>query len=395
MPSGDGGGDDNGEDNDGPRYEDLVEANASVRDRKNEIKASLLGEDGSDNVIEERITRAIKNDENHTELLTSVISAFGPNSQIYQETGWRLLCAEPMWELDASLSIPDAILGHPDREMIVAIECKGGLSSPQTALEQINDAGNELNDRREYIERKTTIDFDSVERVLCVPGRISDRARDAIDQFIDEWDAEGNPPPIYLWKFHRFDGENLQLHTDFDNRSSSHSRHSNRLSEFLGGEGIDVADCPLLSGSFYPESEIYNIIGKVMFDVLLEREKNGIPTRFFTRSEVKQEINRPEVIPHYDIEPIAEKHTSRIISDFLEYNLIELADPSKENQGSGTELFEIRSKVDGKRPKTIRKNLKQAYKKGWINAKAETEARDRVVNEFNEAQAGIGDFLDN
>lgn len=376
------------------RYEDLAGANTSIRNRKDEIKRSLLGEDGSENIIENRIERAIMDDQNHTELLTSTISAFGPNSNIYQETGWRILCAEPLWEVDPSLSNPDAIIGHPDRDMLISVECKTGLSKPQSALKQIRNAANELIQRQDYIEEKTTIGFETVERVLCVSGRITDRAREAMDKEVEEQGGEGDLPPIYLWKFHRFKRENLQLHTDFENRSSRTSEHFNRVSEFLGDGGIDVAECPLLSGSFYPESEIYNIIGKVMFDVLLERQKHDFSTRRFTRGEVKQEINTPRVIPHYEIEPIAEEHTSRIISDFLEYNLIQEIDPSEEDHGKETDLFEIRSKVGGKKPKTIRKNLQQVYKANWIDKIAEEEARKQVVEEFEETQAGIDDYLD-
>lgn len=386
-----GGGDD-GEEGYYSRYEDIAEANDEIGELKEEHKDSLLGLDDSNNTIEERIDRAIENDQNHTDLLTSTISAFGPNSTIYNETGWRVLCAEPLWEVDPGLRNPDAIIGHPDRDTIISVEVKTGLSSPQSALEQIRDAADELLDRSDYIEEMTTISFDSVERVLCVPGRITDRARDAIDQDLREQrDAGEDQPPVFLWKYHRFQEESLKLHTNFNNRGSGDSLHSNDISEYLGS-GIEVASCPLLSGSFYPESEVYNIIMKVMFDVLQDRMENDLSTRRFTRSEIFQEIASPRNVPHYDTSTVAEELTDNILSGFLEYNLVSEIDPGEEDHASGTELFEIRSKVDGTRPDTVRRNIRRLYKEGWIESKAEREARKRAIEDFEDMQSDIGDF---
>lgn len=376
------------------RYEELAEANDEIVELKEEHKDSLLGRDGSSNTIEGRIDRAIENDQNHTDLLTSTISAFGPNSTIYDETGWRVLCAEPLWEIDPGLRNPDAIIGHPGLDTIISVEVKTGMSSPQSALEQIRDAADELLERSDYIEEMTTISFDSVECVLSVPGGITDRARDAIDQDIrDQRDTGEDRPPIYLWKHFRFRDETLELHTTFDERDPGDSVHSNEISQYLGS-GIEVASCPLLTGSFYPESEIYNIIMKVMFDVLQEREENDFSTRRFTRSEIFQEIASPRNVPHYDTRAVAEVLTDKMISDLLDYNLISQINPGEENHASGTELFEIRSKVDGTRPDTVRRNIRRLYKEEWIEHRAEVAARKNAIEDFEERQSGIGDFGD-
>lgn len=388
-------GGDGDEENPASRYDAIVKANPSVKEDKKEIKNSLLGKDGSDNVVENDITRAIENDQSHRELLTSTISAFGPNSTIYDESGWRVLSAEPLWEVDSSLRIPDAIIGHDDRDMIIAVECKTGLSNPQNTLQQIREGAEELLNHRKYLADKTTVEFESVERVLCVKGALSDRAKDAIDTEIEEQDDDEDYPPIYLWKLHMFEEENLQLHTHFDNRTVTESTHNNRVSEFLGSSGIDVASCPLLDGSFYPESEMYNVIEKLMFDVLHKRDvSEDLDTRQFTRGEVKAEINTPRNVPHYDIEPVAENLTSKLITDFLKYNLIKQINPDKQGYGSQTELFEIRSKVYGKRPETIRDNLQNEYKKEWIQSKAEWKARRKAVENFEDSQRGLGDYTD-
>lgn len=381
------------------RYEDLAQANDEIVDLKAEHKESLLGRDGTSNTIQDRIDRAIENDQAHTELLTSIISAFGPNSTIYDETGWRVLCAEPLWEIDPELRNPDTIIGNPDRDTLVSVEVKTGLSSPQSALKQIRDASDELLERCDYIEEKTTVSFDSIDRVLCVPGRITDRARDAIDQEIREQreaddDALEDREPIFLWKYHLFQDEALQLHTNFNNRDPGDSVHSNELTEYLGGDGIEVASCPLLSGSFYPESEVYNVIGKVMFDILQDREENGLSTRRFTRGEIYHEIASPRNVPHYDTGAVGEELTERIISGFLDYNLISRIAPGEDDHDNGTELFEIRSKVGGTKPDTVRKNIRRLYRDEWIEDKAEAAARKRAINDFEERQSGIDDFAE-
>lgn len=379
------------------RYEDLAQANDEIVDLKEEHKNSLLGRNGTSNTIQDRIDRAIENDQDHTELLTSTISAFGPNSTIYDDTGWRVLCAEPLWEIDPELRNPDTIIGNPDRGTLVSVEVKTGLSSPQSALQQIRHASDELLERRDYIEEKTTVSFDSIDRVLCVPGRITDRAKDAIDQEIREQrnaggEANEDPEPIFLWKYHRFQDEALQLHTNFKNRDPGDSVHSNEITEYLGGDGIEVASCPLLSGSFYPESEVYNIIGKVMFDILQDREENELSTRRFTRAEIYHEIASPRNVPHYDTAAVGKELTDRIISDFLDYNLISKIAPGENEYDSGTELFEIRSKVGGTKPDTVRKNIRRLYRDGWIEHKTEAEARKRAISDFEERQSGIEDF---
>lgn len=374
------------------RYEDLAGVSDTIRNTKNEIKNSLLGEDGSENTIEARFNDATDTDKEHTDLLTSTISAFGPNSEIFDEIGWRVLCAEPLWELDSSLSVPDALIGHPDREVVISVECKTGLSNPQNTLEQIRKQATTLIDNQAYLAKKTTVDFEDVERVLCVPGRLSDRARDAIDTEIEESSGEEDLPPIFLWKYHMFQQENLQLHTDFKNRNKSESTHSSRVSEYLGGEGVDVASCPLLSGSFYPGTLIYNIIEKVVFDVLHERKQEGLDTRRFTRAEVKQEVNDPRNVPHYETEPVAESITDNIISDFLKYNIVERINPAEEGYGRGMELFEIKAKIAGKRPATVRDNIQRGYKERWIALKAEEEARRMAIEQFEETHVEIGDF---
>lgn len=132
-----------------------------------------------------------------------------------------------------------------------------------------------------------------------------------------------------------------------------------------------------------------------MFDVLHKRDVNdNLDTRQFTRGEVKAEINTPRNVPHYDIEPVAEHLTSKIVSDLLEYNLIKQINPSKEGYGSQTELFEIRGKVDGKRPETIRNNLQKEYKRMWIQSRAECKSRRRAVENFEDKQSGLGDYSD-
>lgn len=136
-------------------YEETLADMPRWKSRKQEIKDRLLGElDDAENIIQKRFTRAIETAQGHDDLIESTITAFGPRSRIYGETEWHLRGVEPLYEVDPELRNPDIIIGHDDRDTLVVVECKTGLSSPQSALAQIRDAAEVIHDHHNYLSRK-------------------------------------------------------------------------------------------------------------------------------------------------------------------------------------------------------------------------------------------------
>jgi|GEM_PF-2932173 len=362
------------------------------RDRKEELKKESLGQtEDTENVIRKRIEKAIKTEQNHDDLLDSTITAFGPTSAIFDETGWKILGTEPLYEIDPGLQNPDAIVGHDDRDTIVSIECKSGLASPRNAIDQIRAAADVVLDHADYLENKTGISFDSVERVLCVPGQKAWRAAEAIDEEEEQKDPDER---IYLWKLNRFQDETLQLHQQFDARSRSESTHDSRLAEMLSGDGIPIADCPLLTPSFFPDSHPFSVMEHTFSEILWNRtgEQNG-SIRKFTRTEVHDFIDDQQNVPHYDTEIIADMLAEELLSKLLDFGLIDEFDPSEEDMGSSVELYGYdEDRVPGQSMDTILNALKEEYQNERIERKAEREAIERTVQEFLEDQSSIDDY---
>lgn len=362
------------------------------RDRKEEIKEENLGQtENTENVIKKRVEKAIKTEQNHDDLLDSTITAFGPTSTIFDETGWKLLGTEPLYEVDPGLRNPDAIVGHDDRDTIVTIECKSGLSSPRNALDQIRAAADVVLNYVEHLESKTGISFDNVERVLCVPGQKAWRAIEAIEAEESEEDPD---EPIYLWKLNRFQDETLQLHQQFDTRSESESAHESRLAEMLSGDGIPIADCPLLTPSFFPDSHPFTVMEHTFSEILWNRtgEDNG-SIRKFTRTEVHNFIDDQQNVPHYDTEIVADMLTEELLTKLLDFGLIEEADPSEEGMGSGVQLYGYEEdRVSGQSMDTILATLKEEYQSELIERKAEREAIEQTVQEFLDDQSSFDDY---
>ena len=388
-----GGGE--GEEDGGPfleeLYENAVDRDSKWRERKENIEAELLGEtDDSENIVKKKVERAIRTDDKHDEMLTAVASAFNQRSLLTDETGWYILGVEPLYEIDPGMRNPDAILGHSDRDMVVTIECKTGLSKPQNALTQIREASKNVLEYREYLAEKTGREFEEVERVLMVPGGIVELAQRAIDQ--DE--GENSPEdPILLWTYHTFKEERLRLHRNFDERSETRSAHNSSLAQHLSNEGVQVIKDPLASGDFYPESNPMKVLRNVFFDIPQNRFDSESSIRKFTRDEVINVIDDPRTMTHYATGEVAEHICDDLLSRMLNYNLIARDDPEENGYGNEVDLYSYRGSIDGVKPDTIQSNLVEKYKENWIKQKAEKDAIKQVVEQFMDGQSDLSDYL--
>lgn len=374
-------------------YEETLADMPRWKSRKQEIKDRLLGKlDDTENIVQKRFRRAIETAQGHDDLIESTITAFGPRSKIYAETGWHLRGVEPLYEVDPELRNPDIIIGHDDRNTLVVVECKTGLSSPQSALKQIRDATEVIHDHHDYLSRKAGCSFERIDRVLCVPAPMVDRAVNAIEKEERENDPD---EPIYLWKVYRFEDETLQLHTDFDKRTETKSSHDNRLTEMLDGqEGVATADFPKLTPDFFPETDPYVIMETVFAELLVSREASDASIRRITRDEVYDYLNDQRRIPHYEVEVVAEMLCDDVLSKMIDFGLIEETE-SEDGIADDVETYKYADPpISGRSSDRILSNLTSEYEEEWVERKAEQEARKEVVAEFRDEHAELSDFFE-
>lgn len=372
-------------------YDEQIKKFERWRNRKDELKNRSLGKtDATENVIEKRFEEAIETSQNHDDLVDSTITAFGPRSEIYSDTGWKLLGVEPLYEVDPAIRNPDILIGNDESDILVMVECKTGLSGTQGVLNQIREQAEILLDRDDYVAQKTGCEFTRIERVLCVPGKKADTAIRAIEQE----EEEQNPDhPIFLWKLFRFGDETLQLHTNFTTRTETESTHKSELSRKLRqGDGVQLATAPALTPEFFPESNPYIIMGTVFSEILMARERMEGSIRKFTRDEVYDYINSQRTVPHYDIETVAEMICTNLLAKMEGYGLIEQTAPEGGMAADVVTYAYCDPPITGKSPGRILSNLRDQYKDEWVERKAEREAKEQVVEEFKESQSSLGDF---
>lgn len=371
-------------------YDNVLRDEPEWRERKQELEDELLGEvDGSENIIKKKVEEAIRTGNKHDEMLTAVASAFNTRSRLTDESGWYVMGVEPLYEVDPAMRNPDAILGHSERNMVITVECKTGISEPQNALEQIRGAAENILGYSDYLEEQTGNEFDRVERVLMVPGNLVELARRAIDQEEREREPED---PIYLWTYHTFNEERLRLHRSFNERSETRSAHNCSLSQHLTEDGVEVINDPLASGDFYPESNPLKVLRNLFFDIPHSRQDSDGSIRKFTRGEVINIIDDPRTMTHYANGEIAERICDDLLSRMSNYNLISEDNPEEHGYSEDVELYSYRPVIDGMKADTIQSNLVSKYKENWISQKAEKEAVKQVVAQFMEGQSGLSDF---
>ena len=358
------------------QYRRIIERDSSWREEKNSIKRKLLGElPGTEDEIGFKIREGIETEADHDQLLQSTISVFDPRGEVCQKSGWRIFATEPLHE--KNLRNPDALIGNPDRNWAVLVECKTGLSSPGKALEQLYEAADEVRDNQDYLAEKTGLSIENIDCVLCVPSQYDRQAAETIAQYERNGEAKEE---VYIWRLNRFRGETLQLYENIDTRDGNEASHNHRLTEFLGSEGVSVSGGSEITPGFFPSSNLANIIEVAFVEILWNRELADGPVATFTRGELLDFLTSQDNLLHYSADTIGTRICDEILDQLLDYELIE---PHGEQRGKdGAEVFEYG--VDGRTMETIKANLTEEYVEAKIDSRAEKEARKRTVQKFRD-----------
>jgi hypothetical protein len=378
-------GDEDDESDYNEQYQRIIERDSSWRQEKNNIKQRLLGElPETEDEIGFKLREGIETSADHDELLQSTISVFDPRGEVCQETGWRIFATEPLAEKD--LRNPDALIGNPDRNWAILVECKTGLSSPGKALEQLYDAADAVRNNRDYLTGKTGLQIENIDCVLCVPSQYDRQAAKTISQY--ERDNQATEI-VYVWRLNRFSGETLQLYENIETRDRNETSHDHQVTEFLSGEGVRVSGGSEITPEYFPSSHLANIIEVAFAEILWNRELADDPVTTFTRDELLDFLTSQNNLLHYSADTIGGRIRDEILDRLLDHGLIESHGDSQEMDD--IEVFEYG--VDGRTMETIKANLTEGYVEAEINQKAETEARKRTVQKFrNEAGRSLDEF---
>lgn len=378
-------GDEDDESDYDEQYQRIIERDSSWRQEKDNIKQRLLGElPETEDEIGFKLREGIETSADHDELLQSTISVFDPRGEVCQETGWRIFATEPLEEKD--LRNPDALIGNPDRNWAILVECKTGLSSPGKALEQLYDAADAVRNNRDYLAGKTGLQIENIDCVLCVPSQYDRQAAKTISQY--ERDNQATEI-VYVWRLNRFSGETLQLYENIDARDRNETSHDHQVTEFLSGEGVRVSGGSEITPEYFPSSHLANIIEVAFAEILWNRELADDPVTTFTRDELLDFLTSQNNLLHYSADTIGGRIRDEILGRLLDHGLIDSHGDSQEMDD--IEVFEYG--VDGRTMETIKANLTEGYVEAEINQKAETEARKRTVQKFrNEAGRSLDEF---
>lgn len=364
-------------------YHSIVSSQPKWCGRKNDIKRALLGETSdTENEIEPRIRDAIETEKDHDELLQSTISAFDPRGHICEETNWRVLTSEPL--VEKNLPNPDALIGNPNENWAILVECKTGLSKPGKAIEQLFEAATEVRDHQDYLENKIGLRIEEIDCVLCVPSQHDRRAARTIEEYERNGDAEEQ---VYIWRLNRFSGETLQLYEDINTRDSSDTSHNHELTRLLSGEGIRVAGESEVTPAFFPSSHLANIVEVAFSEVLWNREVAAEPVTNFRKSELTEVFTSTNNLLHYSADSIGKRIRDEVIPRLLHYDLIEPYERDEYDPDEGADWVEIEVYeygVNGRTMETILSNLTEGYFEAEVDALAEEKARDQTIEAFRD-----------
>lgn len=308
-------------------------------------------------------------------------SAFGPESELADTTGYQFLFAEPLVELGVKNF--DVLIYHAEENRTILVECKSGLRDPGTTIEEMREARNDLHDNRDHLEEALGGDLGFVEYVLCVPSTQTNRAIQHIEQRDDDafLDDDRNDPML-LWEVNKFDRQTLQLVTRITTREDPENQHGDHeLTDNLT-TGVEVDDAEVTYRG-YPSSHILRLSEEGLVKVMMDRRAADEPILEFQKDELETFFSDPTHIPHYDAEDLATDLADNVVTRGTDLGLLRRDD---EDDG----LIHIDLGVEKIR------SVKDAYHEEFLDRSAEenarAEAERQALEEFRDEYPGLEDF---
>jgi hypothetical protein len=366
------------------QYSTLVDRIPSLREQKQEHLDQLRDDEDELDSAENELDQNIKSAAKHDNLLTSTISAFLPGGAIERETGWTFRGAEPLSEYNEPN--PDAIFCNPDRNVALIVECKSSVSAPGNALTQLYDAADAVREYRDELSGHIGMEIEDLETAICVPSYHDDRIARQIEK--DEENGEARER-VYVWRWHHFEEERIDLLTRFENRTQAEATHDTELSRVLN-TGIEITKERQATPSFYPSSHTFWIMENVFSHILKQRVTNDGPIRDFSGRELREVLTSQRHLPHYSASEIGERIYDGLLERLLSDNLVRELDASDTDLSGDGEYY--RYVVRGRSIETLLKNLREKYRERAISRKLELKAKRQVLEGFDENQSSLDDF---
>ena len=366
-------------------YEYIVDRVPAYAEVKEELSEEVCEETDEGDDYRTRIEQGIREARSHDNLLGSTISVFLPNSRVHRETGWQFLGAEPLCELNVRNA--DAIIGNPDRNIAVLIECKASVSRPGKALEQLYDAADAVREYEGELSENIGMEIEELECVICVPSTHDIRVARELESYEQDGSARER---VFIWRLHYHqNGEQLDIFDRIDTRDPGEETHNNQLAQVLRG-GIDITLNEQATPSFYPSSHLFRIMEEVFSNILTKRTVEDGPIRHFGGAEVLEIMTDQRHLPHYDADQIGARIFDELMDRLLEFDLITGIGAEDTELGGEGDFY--RYKVTGRSRSTLISNLSDAYKDAAVEWEIELEAMRRTIDQFDDDQGRLSEF---
>ena len=366
-------------------YEYIVDREPSYEGIKEEFVDEVWEKTDDGDEFRVRIERGIREARSHDNLLESAISVFLPQGTVHSETGWKFLGAEPLSELNVPNA--DLIIGNEERNLAVIVECKSGLSRPGKALTQLYDAADAVREHQDRLEENIGMGIADFECAICVSS--TDDVR--ITREIEDHERRGLARErVFVWRLHYLEnGEQLDLFTRIETRSSGEEAHDNQLAQVLRG-GVDITKDEHATPSFFPSSHLYRVMEEVFSTILTRREVSDEPIRHFAGEEVLEILTDQRHLPHYDADQIGARMYGELMDRMLDFDLITRIDAGDTDLEGDGDFYRYRGR--GRSMATILSDICGGYREEAVEWEVELEAMRRTVDQFDEEQSRIGDF---
>lgn len=321
----------------------------------------------------------------HDKLVDICNSAFGPESECYNELAYAFVSSEPLIELGVKNF--DVLIYNEKIKHAIFVECKTSTSGRGKYISDAYEAIKKVIENQTYLENKLGDEIRTMEFVLCIPSENVE----SIVRELERREYEGaidvaSDDLLLIWQVNRFEGETLQLFTRINSRNNPYkSQHNdNKLTKMLGSEGYKVKSEVLVK--FYPSSHPLTIGSKIVTELIRNNMRANAPLKEFSINTVEQFCKSPTNLVHYACEAIGKKITDHFIGEGEALGLIESIE--------GREGW-FRLKPEGKQLNTILNNYRKEYKKTIVTSKTKEKAAKQVIEEHHKEYPDILTYGEN
>jgi len=337
----------------------------------------------------ERLKRELGISHEHDDLVHFCGSSFLPGGDLHQETGFELICFEPLCELelDEEVEAPpkcfDVLIVNEAEKSIVAVECKISHTHELHGFEGfVRDTWRKADDLvhwMEYLSSRLGFEIEHHEIVLCARGGQEQRAAESLQRLESQYGAGTRPPHIVkLWYCGLHHRGRLQLNSTMARIDRSWNRHRNaELNRKLAVDGHVLGTSEIGTRLFFKSPTVWlasEFVGHLVESWAEAEEivdQGGVAYGTFSLTSIEEFLKAN--LNHYDAPKLAVTLAERVLSAMIDCDLVETVT-------NGTYVFQAKMK----RPKTAIKAVRDAMLERRAEYAAEQKAAQEVLRRFGE-----------